>query len=298
MLGELGRLLCALTIFAVRRCVYSGIVMMQRIRCFDLTRRCRPAVISTIAAVVVSVASACGGGPAVVAIPDASPVAVDQEELTALPEATTYATLAAARVDPGPTATTTGRVLHPTTDVVVYRDKGSEPFAKLPTLQLGSPTWVPVIAEQGRWAQVLLPSRPNGASGWVYVDATVESAQNPFTVTVRRDAFELELRNGDQSVGTWKVGVGKPQFPTPVGRAFILSSIAETVNTYSPIVLPLSFHSDSHETFGGGPGTVAIHTWPDNNFVGKADSDGCIRVTVEVLGKLVELPLGTIVTIL
>jgi lipoprotein-anchoring transpeptidase ErfK/SrfK len=43
---------------------------------------------------------------------------------------------------------------------------------------------------------------------------------------------------------------------------------------------------------------VGIHTWPDNSFVGKATSDGCIRVTQEALDELVKLPLGTIVNII
>jgi hypothetical protein len=254
-------------------------------------------VVSVIVGVVVLVLlGACGGGGGVEL--DVVPVVVDREGLTALPEATTYATLSMAPMDPDSVGATTGRVLHPRRDVVVYLDKGGRPFAKLPTLQVGSPTWVPVIAEQGQWARVLLPSRPNGSTGWVFTgDAAVELARNPFTVTVRRDAFELDIMKLGRLVGTWKIGIGKPEFPTPAGRAFIIASIAETVNTYSPIVLPLSFHSDSHQTFRWGPGTVGIHTWPDNSFLGKADSDGCIRVTKETLDKLVELPLGTIVNI-
>jgi hypothetical protein len=255
-------------------------------------------VVSVIIGVVVSVVlGACGGERGME--PDVMPVMVDQEGFTALPEATTYATVAMAPMDPDPAGTTTGRVLHPRRDLVVYQDKGGRPLAKLPTLQVGSPTWVPVIAEHGQWARVLLPSRPNGSTGWVFTGdpAAVESAHNPFTVTVRRDAFELDITKLGRLVGTWKIGIGKPEFPTPAGRAFIIASIAETVNTYSPIVLPLSFHSDSHQTFRWGPGTVGIHTWPNNSFLGKAESDGCIRVTKETLDKLVELPLGTIVNI-
>jgi hypothetical protein len=33
--------------------------------------------------------------------------------------------------------------------------------------------------------------------------------------------------------------------------------------TYSPLILPLGLHSDTLSTFGGGPGTVALHGWPD-----------------------------------
>ncbi|MFF5991104.1 L,D-transpeptidase [Prauserella flavalba] len=245
------------------------------------------------AALLAFLVSACGGGEEQNTV---EPSAVSQEELTRLPDATTYGDLADAPLDPG--AAPTGQVLHPKKDLVVYKAVNGEPFAKLPTRQMGSPTWVPVIATQGEWAQVLLPTRPNGASGWIHAgDSDVESARNNFVVNVNREAFELEITEDGKSLGKWTIGIGKEEHPTPKGRAYIIASIAETVNDYSPIVLPLSYHSDSHETFGGGPGTVGIHTWPDDSFVGQANSDGCIRVTQEALDELVKLPLGTIVNI-
>lgn len=220
------------------------------------------------------------------------------EALAALPEANTFGELTSAPTDPLPTAPTGGEVLHPKEDVVIHRAPGAEPIARLPETQIGSPTWVPVIARQGEWAQVLLPARPNGATGWLRATPeTVESAVNDFHVTIDLADFRLEILEAGKPTGSWTIGTGKPEHPTPTGRAFILASIRESVNTYSPIVLPLSSHSDSHETFGGGPGTVGLHTWPDESFVGKATSDGCIRVTREALNRLVELPLGTVVQI-
>ncbi|MEU6645054.1 L,D-transpeptidase [Saccharomonospora sp. NPDC046836] len=267
---------------------------MDRRGTFRLRGRIRSArlVAAGSAALLALLVSGCSGSEEPQAV---EPVAVSQEDLTTLPDATTFGDLAGAPLDPG--AESTGKVLHPKQDLVVYKSVNGEPFAKLPSRQMGSPTWVPVIAEQEGWAQILLPSRPNGASGWVHTGSEVETAQNDFVVTVNRDAFELEITENGQSLGKWTIGIGKAQYPTPKGRAYIIASIAETVNTYSPIVLPLSYHSDSHETFGGGPGTVGIHTWPDDSFVGQANSDGCIRVTKEALDELVKLPLGTIVNI-
>jgi lipoprotein-anchoring transpeptidase ErfK/SrfK len=157
---------------------------------------------------------------------------------------------------------------------------------------------VPVIAEQDGWSQVLLPTRPNAAAGWVHVvSGEVESAQNDYVINVNREAFSLELVQAGKSIGKWTIGIGKPEHPTPQGRAYIMASIAETVNKYSPIVLPLSYHSDSLETFGGGPGTVGIHTWPNDSFVGKPNSDGCIRVPADALNRLAKVPLGALVNI-
>ncbi|OXM53116.1 L,D-transpeptidase [Amycolatopsis alba] len=233
------------------------------------------------------------GGGAAAAVAPRSP---SPEALAALPEANTFGELNNAPADPS--APASGEVLHPKADAAIYRVPGAEPIARLPETQIGSPTWVPVIARQGEWAQVLLPTRPNGASGWLHATPeAVESAHNDFEVRVDLAGFRLEILEAGKPTGSWKIGTGKPEHPTPTGRAFILASIKESVNTYSPIVLPLSSHSDSHETFGGGPGTVGLHTWPDNSFVGKATSDGCIRVTREALNRLVELPLGTVVHI-
>lgn len=222
-----------------------------------------------------------------------------QEQSAAnLPEATTHGKLPNAPADPDPRAATDGEVLHPTRELTVHDAVDGKAIARLPVQQISSPTWVPVIQREGDWAQILLPTRPNGASGWIDTSGdAVESAENDFVVNVDLDAFSLEILEDGKQIGEWTVGIGSSDSPTPTGRAYIIASIAETVNDYSPIVLPLSYHSDSHETYGGGPGTVGIHTWPDDSFVGKANSDGCIRVTQEALDALTKLPLGTIVNI-
>lgn len=245
------------------------------------------------AAVLALLVAGCGGGG------DAGQAnAAGKPDQAALPEATTYGDIPQAPKDPEPGAATDGEVLHPKRELVVHDGVDGTPIARLPVKQISSPTWVPVIKREGDWAQILLPSRPNGASGWINTAGdAVESANNDYVVNVDRQNFSLEILKGDQQLGEWTIGIGEPDYPTPAGRAFIIASIKETVNDYSPIVLPLSAHSESHTTFGGGPGTVGIHTWPDNSFVGKANSDGCIRVTKEALDELVKLPLGTMVNI-
>lgn len=269
--------------------------------------RCVPpwrGLAATTAAVLTLLVSACGsdgdsagGRDGADAVADRQVVA-SEVDLASLPEATTYGEISDAPQDPDPEAATGGEVIHPRHELVVYDAPGGKPIARLPEQQISSPTWVPVIDREGDWAQILLPARPNGAVGWIdTADGAVESAQNDYVVNVDLDTFNLEILKGDEQIGEWTVGIGAPEHPTPLGRAFIIASIEEIVNDYSPIVLPLSSHSESHTTFGGGPGTVGIHTWPDNSFVGNANSDGCIRVTQEALDELVKLPLGTIINI-
>ncbi|MTD55943.1 L,D-transpeptidase [Amycolatopsis pithecellobii] len=252
-------------------------------------------VVATVSVFALAVAGCSGNS----SDSDIAPAAVSQEDLTQLPEANTFGTVTGAPADPQPNSgAAAGKVLHPNSDLVVYAAVGGKPIAKLPSIQMGSPTWVPVVGEQGEWAQILLPTRPNASAGWVHVPAgAAETAQDDYAVAVDRASFKLQILENGKSIGSWTIGTGKPEHPTPAGRAYIIASIEETKNTYSPIVLPLSYHSDSLETFGGGPGTVGLHTWPNDSFVGQPNSDGCIRVPREALDQLVKLPLGTIVNI-
>jgi hypothetical protein len=229
----------------------------------------------------------------VVAAP--TPVAA-QEDLGELPEATTFGNLVGAPQDPQQQASTNGTVLHVQRDRAVYDAPGGKAFARLPDTELGSPTWVPVIEQRGPWAEVLLPSRPNSSAGWVRVDPTeVELARTPYEVDVNIDARRLVIRKDGRNAGAWTVSVGKPVSPTPRGRTFVMASIKETVTHFSPIILPLGTHSETYDTYGGGPGTVALHGWPDSSVFGHAASDGCVRVPPDALRRLTSLPLGTLV---
>lgn len=223
---------------------------------------------------------------------------VDTATLAALPRADTSTTLTGLPLDPTPAATPAGTVLHPVTTVPVYRAPGEAALAALPDRQLTSPTWVLVIDEQPGWVLVLLPSRPNRTVGWIALTDDIQLAHSPYRITVDRAARTLRLDHNNGSSRTWPVAVGAPASPTPQGRTFILASIQDTTPTFSPILLPLGLHSDIHTTYRGGPGTVAIHTWPTNTVFGTAASDGCIRVPPEALHILsTEVPLGTPVLI-
>jgi lipoprotein-anchoring transpeptidase ErfK/SrfK len=91
--------------------------------------------------------------------------------------------------------------------------------------------------------------------------------------------------------------VGARKTPTPPGRTFLLGSIVDPKRSASPVVLPLGAHSPTLDTFGGGPGTVAIHGWPRPDVFGAAVSAGCVRVPQTALDRLERVPLGTLVLI-
>ncbi|WP_231515575.1 L,D-transpeptidase [Herbidospora cretacea] len=257
----------------------------------------------TVLAVTLAV-GACGTTvptPPAVAPPPPSavlPEPVPSDRMAELPLTTTYTTLPAAPRDPAPTDPTSGLVLHPTTTQVVYAHPGGTPVARLPVTQLKSPTWVPVIATRPGWEQVLLPSRPNGSAGWIYVGGGgVQKARSPYRVEVETATRTLTVHHSGRKLGSWKVAVGAPETPTPIGRTFVLAAVSPTYPGYGSLVLPLGTHSTTLHTFDDGPATVAMHGWQDQEIFGQPVSHGCIRLPDAALRVMSRVPLGTPVLI-
>lgn len=220
-------------------------------------------------------------------------------DLVRLPNASTFGVVVDAPPDVNRSQTPSGHVVHPTATVPVYSAPGGAAIAALPAKQVTSDTWVPVIAQEPGWLQVLLPVRPNGSSGWLSTqDTSLEHATSPYLVSVDRSSFQLTLHRDGVLIGRWTIGIGKPGAETPPGRTFLLASLVDPHQRFSPVILPLGTHSASLETFGGGPGTTGIHGWPTPDVFGKPSSDGCVRIPADALQRLsTEVPLGTPVLI-
>ncbi|SDQ53387.1 L,D-transpeptidase [Thermostaphylospora chromogena] len=222
----------------------------------------------------------------------------DNTRKEALPEATTYTTVRDAPRDPDPFGEGTGVVVHPTVPQTVHARPGGHAVAKLPTRQLGTPTWVPVVETVPGWIRVLLPSRPNRATGWIRGDTgELRVARTPYLIKVETRARRLTVLKAGRVTGRWTVAVGAPKTPTPHGRTFLLALLAPSEDTHGSPVLPTGTHSATLDTFGGGPGTVAFHGWPDASVFGKAVSHGCVRVPDSAMRVLTRIPLGTVVII-
>jgi lipoprotein-anchoring transpeptidase ErfK/SrfK len=246
-----------------------------------------------------SAASAPHAGSAVAMTSPVRPALVSAAQLTRLPVATTFSSSPAAPQDPDPFRSETGIVLHPTVKAVVYVRPGGPPVAALPTTELGSPTWVPVVQSQPGWDRILLPTRPNRSTGWIFLTGTgLVTAYSAYQVEVNLAAYRLTVLDAGRSLGSWTVAVGAPATPTPTGRTFLLASVAPVHPTYSPLILPLGLHSNTLTTFGGGPGTVGLHGWPVSTVFGHAVSHGCVRVPAAALRVLAQVPLGSSVMII
>jgi lipoprotein-anchoring transpeptidase ErfK/SrfK len=233
--------------------------------------------------------------------PVIAPVRVSAEEFAKLPRATTFTTIPAAPLDQDPFAATSGLVAHPPAPQVLYAAPGKRPIAVLPTTELGSPTWVPVVQASPGWDRVLLPSRPNRATGWISTGGSegsrLEIRRSAYLIRIQTGARKLSVDDGSGALVTWAVAVGAPGTPTPTGRTFLLAMLAPPHPSYSPLIWPLGFHSNVLSTFGGGPGTVGLHGWPDPSVFGRAVSNGCVRVPPAAFHVLSSVPLGTLVLI-
>ncbi|GAA2433753.1 hypothetical protein GCM10010191_54990 [Actinomadura vinacea] len=215
-----------------------------------------------------------------------------------LPEATTHTTLKGLPQDQDPFGKTDGTVVRPKAPLPVSAQPGGPALATLPDKQLGGPTWVPVVESKPGWNRVLLPSRPNRVSGWIPGAADkVETARSKHAIKVDISDRRLTLLESGRKTGSWTVAVGEAKTPTPTGRTFLLASLAPPKATFSPLILPVGAHSETLDTYGGGPGTVAFHGWPKKSDFGKAVSHGCVRVPSDALTRLSKAPLGSTVEI-
>jgi lipoprotein-anchoring transpeptidase ErfK/SrfK len=129
------------------------------------------------------------------------------------------------------------------------------------------------------WYRVLLPKRPNDASGWIPADA-VRVTRTRYRITVRLGARQVELLRRGKVIARWTAAVGTSANPTPVGR-FAVSEVvkqAQPGGFFGPYILTLTAHSARLSDFEGGDGRVALHGTSLPNLLGQAVSHGCVRL--------------------
>ncbi|KRA29405.1 MULTISPECIES: L,D-transpeptidase [unclassified Nocardioides] len=217
--------------------------------------------------------------------------AAAQLDLKKLPASSTKTTIKAAPKDPRPKGIPKGTVVHPKRVVALYDAPDGKPFAKIGPRQFGD-TWLPVITRNRDWVQVMLPSKPNNSTGWLRSSELAE-AHSRFLIQVHLRTRTLEFFEDNELVNSWSVAIGADATPTPTGRTFVLGQIVDEKQPFSPVILPLGSHSATLDSYGGGPGTVALHGWTDPSVFGKAISHGCVRVPDAALALLRTVPIGT-----
>jgi lipoprotein-anchoring transpeptidase ErfK/SrfK len=148
------------------------------------------------------------------------------------------------------------------------------------------------------WVKVLLANRPNGSAGWVPRDR-VALSRTRYWVAVRVRARRVTIFRDGKRVRRFRAVVGAPATPTPLGLAAIYerNRQPDPGAFLGPWALSLTSLSNVLESFGGGPGRVAIHGRAGASLLdplGTARSHGCIRVNNDDVRWMARrVPVGT-----
>jgi L,D-transpeptidase catalytic domain len=173
---------------------------------------------------------------------------------------------------------------------------GARVLVSVPELRpiTGERTTLPVIGyargpDGIPWLRVLLPGRPNGASGWIAAQGTRKSMTG-WHLIVSLGERRVRVYRAGRLLRTFGAVVGKPSTPTPTGRFFVEETLQMSLGEPGgPFALALSARSDALQEFEGGPGQIALHG-RDNlgGVLGEAESHGCVRLATASIDWLAQ----------
>ena len=188
---------------------------------------------------------------------------------------------------------------------IAYRRPGRKAFATFGHLyQNDFPTVFRVVSAIRRsdckatWYRVQLPIKPNGAQGFVRAgDVRLASVHTRIVVQVSKRRLTL-FRRGRPVLHT-TVAVGSKATPTPFGSYYVNQRLVPTdpSGPFGPGAIGISAFSNVLTGWTQG-GPIAIHGTNEPWSIGRAVSNGCIRVRNPALRRLfADTPAGTPVVI-
>lgn len=168
----------------------------------------------------------------------------------------------------------------------------------------GQPTTLPVLGQTTgrggqRWLKVMLPGRPNSATGWIKRAGT-RARSTRWAIHVGLATRRVFVFHSGRLIRTFSAVVGKPSTPTPTGSFFVEETvIMPSSEPGGPYALALSARSNVLQQFDGGPGQIGIHGRDGlGGTLGQGESHGCMRLaTPDIDWLAVRIPPGTRVTI-
>lgn len=168
------------------------------------------------------------------------------------------------------------------------------------TTILGTVTVLGVVGEpRDGWAEVMLPVRPNGSTGWVRTeDVSFYVADSRIVVDLDKRSLSYVV-DGVEVLST-EVGIGSRYNETPTGEYFVTDSVtlSDPNSAWGPHALGISARSETVTEFNGGDGIIGIHGTNNPSSIGSNISLGCVRLPNEMITALHELvPIGTRVEI-
>jgi lipoprotein-anchoring transpeptidase ErfK/SrfK len=198
-----------------------------------------------------------------------------------------------------PTSTVLVHLLHPTHGYASAT--ATKPNQMIPARWYGYYSVLPVINTGNFRLQVRLPRRPNESTAWVDADK-VRFSRTPYAILIDLKFRRLFWFDAGQLMGSYPVGIGAANDPTPTGSYFVAFRSPPPDPSYGPFVLATSDHSTTFSSFDGqNDAIIAIHGPIDAagaiGSSGAAISHGCIRMLDPDLAHLSGIPNGTPVII-
>ena len=139
---------------------------------------------------------------------------------------------------------------------------------------------------------VQIPKRPNGVTAWVPArQVTVEKVSTRIVVDLSEKS--VTLYKAGKRILSSTAAIGAPATPTPTGRFYVNQRLipADKRGPFGPGAIGVSAFSDVLTGWTQG-GPIAIHGTNAPWSIGKAVSNGCIRIPNAVLRKLFEQALS------
>lgn len=174
-----------------------------------------------------------------------------------------------------------------------YRRPGRKPFAVFARENAnGVPTVFGIRSAvldrlcKPAWYHVQLPMRPNGVTGYVPARA-LEVGTVRTRIAVDLSARRLTLYRNARVVLRTRVAIGSPATPTPLGRYYVNQRLIpeDTSGPFGPGAIGISAFSEVLTGWTQG-GPVAIHGTNRPDSIGRAVSNGCIRVENRTLRRI------------
>jgi hypothetical protein len=191
-----------------------------------------------------------------------------------------------------------------TRTVIAHRSPAaSAPVAVLSTRTPEDTTNLVLVLRTARrqsqeWVDVRLPILPNNSTGWVPRSALGGYHFVPTHLVVDLERLQATLLRDGVPIFRARVGVGRPQWPTPRGDFYVRDKLTRYGGPfYGPVA------------FGTSARSSVLTDWPNGGFVGIHGTDapqllpgrvshGCIRLRNRDILRLARLmPVGTPLTI-
>jgi lipoprotein-anchoring transpeptidase ErfK/SrfK len=176
---------------------------------------------------------------------------------------------------------------------VVARRPGGRSFATFGRMnQNGVPTVFGIRGAQvsracaPTWYLVQIPMRPNGVTGWVRA-SQVDVGTVSTRIVVDLSARRVTLFDNGRRVLSATAAIGSPATPTPTGRFYVNQRLipTDTSGPFGPGAVGISAFSNVLTGWTQG-GPIAIHGTNAPWSIGKAVSNGCIRLPNPTLRRV------------